>query len=327
MDQATKDRAERLKTEAVAKVNTMKPAGSRSYVSDRLRSLNAIVQAEPLDTSEPPPPEPTPTPPPVSGLSPIAAPVGPLTDRVGGQYGAYLGPYEILNQGKRLVEKLHCRDQTDDNVRIMAWQNGQAQPVAPPVEVHDLVLEDASRATPMSANGTTESNLWIGSTANVSRCELRRGAWMGLWTGGICTVAQGGCYRAKFEDMKITEQRVGIYVEHNTRESEFRRMLIGSKSIGIKVEWWYSGQGSHHLLFEDMRIDCGLQNDGNIPADAAVWVDAGNYAVTFRNIVIPQGRVYLPNRRVVDIANTTTNVRRPDGSAVPIVYHDRAIGA
>ena len=51
-------------------------------------------------------------------------------------------------------------------------------------------------------------------------CACARARWSGLWTG---TAAR----RARFEDIDIDGTPTGVYVEHFTRDSTFRRLRIG----------------------------------------------------------------------------------------------------
>ena len=260
----------------------------------------------------------------------IAPPVGPFTTFDGkyvSAYGVYWGSWEQDWNVSREFRKLHVKNHRRDNVRLMAWANGGARPVDPPALVEDCIFEDASATPPRSLDGTAESNLWVGCSATVRRVILRRGAWMGLWTGGSTSDPKKNCYRSTFEDMLIEEQRVGIYVEHKTRESAFRRFEIEARESGITVEWWYGGSGSANNTFEDFDITITGTTWG--PRDGyGIMVDAGNYGHTFRNGVIRGGKgIELP-KRLVDPSqpNVVEDVVDEAGIPVKITYHDRAIG-
>ena len=254
-------------------------------------------------------------------------PVGPFTE-IDGNYATEYGA-SWLGSGSRTFQKLYIHENNRDNIRAMHWSNGSAQPVPAdnPIIVEDCKLYDASASPPLSLNGTAESNLWIGGRAEVRRVDLRRGAWMGLWTGGITTNPVAGCYQSLFEEMSITQQRVGIYCEHVTKECTFRNFVIEAEENGVYIEWWYGGIGSNDLLFEDFEID--ITGGGWGPRDGyGFMLDAGTYGCTIRNGIIRGGKgIELPNHRAgPGTANTVTNVVDENGDPVTITYHDRPIG-
>jgi hypothetical protein len=254
-------------------------------------------------------------------------PVGPFTE-IDGNYATEYGA-SWLGSGSRTFQKLYIHENNRDNIRAMHWSNGSAQPVPAdnPIIVEDCKLYDASASPPLDLGGTAESNLWIGGRANVNRVDLRRGAWMGLWTGGITTNPVAGCYQSTFTNMSITEQRVGIYCEHVTKECTFSNFVIEAEENGVYIEWWYGGIGSNDLLFEDFEID--ITGGGWGPRDGyGFMLDAGTYGCTIRNGIIRGGKgIELPNHRAgPGTANTVTNVVDENGDPVTITYHDRPIG-
>lgn len=259
-----------------------------------------------------------------------ALPVGTL-DLIDGQfqteYGINWGAWEMQNNKPRSFIKKKVVNHSRDNIRVMAWAGGQAQAVNPPVIIEDVICENARANPPKSLDGTSESNLWVGCTANCKRVVLRNGAWMGLWTGGDTMLANGGCTGSTFEDFTIENQRIGVYIEHITRGCLFKRFSIKASEIGINVEWWYGGRGSHSCTIEDFDITI----NGNYPTNDrrgwAISLDAGTYGFKIRNGIIRGSKgIELPKRMAGGTSNVIENVRRPDGSPVPIIYHDRAIG-
>lgn len=216
-----------------------------------------------------------------SGLT-IAPPVGPFVT-VDGAFqtstGVYYGAYELA-QGKREIKKYIVRNHTDINVGAMNWKDGAAHPISSPVLIEDIIAEGASRTPPRSADGTSEANMWVGTTAIARRFVLRNGAWMGLWTGGLGGPGMG-CQNSLFEDFEVLDQpHIGIYIEHETANTTFRRFRVRSQGTGINVEWWYredNGEmgGSHGLIIEDFDI--------RSEEDWGIFIDAGNYDITIRN--------------------------------------------
>lgn len=215
----------------------------------------------------------------------------------------------------RHYDRLHCLNHRANNGQFMAWSDGEALPVNPPIRISDCIFEHASASPPGSANGTAEANLWVGLSAHVNRVVLRDGAWMGLWTGG-------SCHGSTFQNLRISEQRIGIYMEHDTTKCRFRDLLI-SADTGITVEWSYGGHGSHSNVIEDFDITC------TDPQGYGIFLDGGPYGFTIRNGVIRGGAgISVPRldpRYMVDPfkPNVIENVTRPDGSPVPVTYHER----
>jgi len=153
---------------------------------------------------------------------------------------------------------------------------------ATPTLVEDAVITGVYRASRGSANGTAEAGIWAGNNSTVRRVQVRDTGWMGIWTGGDCN-------DALFEDLEIGNIHgnapgygpigTGIYLEHYTRRTVFRRFQIsGVYEAGIKTEWAdpaYAGTNpipgeslgaSHANLFEDGEISSVV--DGVFFADS-----------------------------------------------------------
>lgn len=266
------------------------------------------------------------TAPPPTGLSPIAAPIGPFTE-VDGNYATDHGIYRSGPGPYAPIKGVYAHEHIRSNISAMNWHDGRSWPVSgAPVVIEDIICEDCHANPPLSLNGTAECNLWVGCNADVKRVVLKRGAWMGLWTGGSAPMGSGGgCWGSIFEDLTIVEQRIGIYVEHTTEGTTFRRLHIEASMTGVNVEWWYNGIGSRSCLFEDGYV--------KVPSgQPAFFLDAGTYGFTLRNLVIEDGYIALP-RNLVDPSkpNVVENVRRLDGTPLTeanggIVYHSNLIG-
>lgn len=193
-----------------------------------------------------------------------------------------------------------------------------------------------------SYDGTSEANLFIGGHCTVNRIDLRRGGWMGLWTGGISETTGAGCYQSTFQNMSITEQRIGIYLEHDTIGCTFSNFEIQASHTGINSEWWYKDgpsntlSGSHSNVFEDFVIDMSTSattptedlDDFGTRVGWGIWLAAGTYGCTIRNGTIIGGEgIRLPNNRVSPgTANTVTNVVDGNGDPVRVYYDNEAYG-
>ena len=113
---------------------------------------------------------------------------------------------------------------------------------------------------------------------------------MGMWTGCMCD-------GSVISDFDLSgNPHVGLYVEHVTRNTVFRRFKIdhAGDANAVNVEWWYADTtygpllpyagkaGSYGLTFEEFDI--------TVPAGQwAFFLDAGTFGCTIRNGVIRGG--------------------------------------
>lgn len=220
--------------------------------------------------------------------------------------------YEMEHGKPREWKRLRIVNDLEWNLLAMPWPV-PAKFIGAPVVGEDLILERAVGKTATEKNGTAEANLWLGCPGTFRRVLCKGGGWMGVWTGA-------GCSGSTLEDLTLLEQRVGIYIEHVTQDTVFRNLHIESSGTGITVEWWYEGSGSH---------DCTIENfDITVPDDQwGIFLDAGTYGFKIRNGIIRGGKgIGLPKNLAKEVPNLVENVVRPDGTPVPIIYHDNVIG-
>ena len=198
----------------------------------------------------------------------------------------------------------------------------------------------AGSAVNKSLDGTGEFNLQIGGHATVNRVDLRNAGWTGLWTGGIAETTGAGCYQSTFQNMSITDQRIGIYCEHDTIGCTFSNFEIEASVVGVNMEWWYRDgpsnvlSGSYGNVFENFDIDMTSSTFTASPDDWltrsgwGIWLSAGSYGNTIRNGVIRGGNgIRLPSNRVSPgTANTVTNVVDENGDPVRVYYDSEAYG-
>jgi hypothetical protein len=140
--------------------------------------------------------------------------------------------------------------------------------------VEDVDVAGISRRNPGSSNGRAEACLWIGNTGSVRRVRARSCAWTGLWTG---TAATG----ATFDQIDINGTPTGVYLEHFTRDSTFRRLRVGPDvKVGLTAEWadpsWGRRPASVDNLVEDSRFDSQV---------AGVYLDEGTTRTTVRRSI------------------------------------------
>ena len=145
-----------------------------------------------------------------------------------------------------------------------------AQISRPPL-IMDIDAAYVSRPVPKSSNGTAEACVWIGNTAIVRRIRAHDCAWDGLWTG---TAA----HHALFEDIRVTNSYVGVYVEHFAHSSTFRRLQIGpSVPNGLICEWADPGWGSRPACV-DILVEQSTFNTSFF----GVYLDEGTTGTTVR---------------------------------------------
>jgi hypothetical protein len=168
------------------------------------------------------------------------------------------------------IRRLVARGFTDAGVLVDANEPARKRP-SEPFEVSDVDVARVSRPRPGSSQGRAEACVWIGDTGTVRRVRARECAWSGLWTG---TAAR----RARFEDIDIDATPTGVYVEHFTRDSAFRRLRIGADvRIGVLAEWaapeWGRRPASVGNVIEDSTIASTI---------AGVYLDEGSTRTTVR---------------------------------------------
>jgi hypothetical protein len=169
-----------------------------------------------------------------------------------------------------VIERLVARRFRDFGVLVDA--NKPARDASQPgFRLTDIDVAGVARPSPGSSMGTAEACVWIGNTGTVRRVRARSCAWSGLWTG---TAAN----RAQFDQIDVDRARTGIYVEHFTHSSRFRRLRIGpSVRVGLNAEWadpaWGRRPASVDNLIEDSRFESSL---------AGIYLDEGTTRTTVR---------------------------------------------
>lgn len=162
-----------------------------------------------------------------------------------------------------VVRRVTIRRFTDFGIYVDANQLGRG-PLAAPFRIQDADIAHVGRRDPGSSDGRAEACVWIGNTGTVRRVRARSCAWTGLWTG---TATQ----RTLVDRFDVDHAPTGVYLEHFTRESTFRRMRIGRDvRVGLTAEWadpaWDRRPASVDNLIELSRFDSRL---------AGVYLDEG----------------------------------------------------
>ncbi len=147
----------------------------------------------------------------------------------------------------------------------------QRGPLSNPFRIRDADVAHVGRSDPGSSNGRAEACIWIGNTGSVRRVRLRSCAWTGLWTGTATD-------RARIDGLDVDLAPTGVYVEHFTRDSTFRRLRVGPQvRVGLTAEWadpaWDRRPASVDNLIELSRFESWL---------AGVYLDEGTTRTTVR---------------------------------------------
>jgi hypothetical protein len=169
-----------------------------------------------------------------------------------------------------VVRRVVVRGFTDYGVLADANELNRGE-LRDPLTVADVDVAHVSRRVPGSSNGRAEACVWIGNTGSVRRVRVRSCAWSGLWTG---TATQG----ATFDQINVDRTPTGVYLEHFTYRSTFRRLRIGRHvEVGLTAEWadpsWGSRPASVDNLIENSRFASTL---------AGIYLDEGTTRTTVR---------------------------------------------
>ncbi len=164
------------------------------------------------------------------------------------------------------ASRLVVREFTDYGVLVDANEPARTE-LERPFRLADVDVAGVARPLPRSSNGTAEACVWVGNPGVVERVRARRCAWTGLWTG---TATSG----AVFDRIDVDRTPTGVYVEHFTRSSRFRRLEIGDEvRIGLLTEWADPDSGGRAASFDNVIEDSWFAS-----WLAGVYLDAGNDA-------------------------------------------------
>ena len=193
---------------------------------------------------------------------------------------------------------------------VIVDANGRDTPVGRPPLLEDVDAAYVSWSPPRSSNGTAEACVWIGNTAVVRRVRAHDCAWEGLWVGTAAS-------NALFEDIRMTDVGIGVYLEHFVNSATFRRLQIGPNvNRGLTCEWadpkWDSQPACVDNVVEQSSFDTQI---------VGVYLDAGTTRTTVRSSTFAnQCWAAIGNFRGVDNLHDTSgndySALRP--GAVPI---------
>ncbi len=143
-----------------------------------------------------------------------------------------------------------------------------------PYSLGDLTIARVSRKVPGSSNGTAEACLWLGSRGTVQRVSVHNCAISGIWTGTAMK-------SSRVEDATISASRVGIYIEHFTTGTTFRRLRFeGGVERGVNAEWANHAQGGRAA-----SVDNVIENAYFKTSHVGVYLDQGTTRTVVRHSV------------------------------------------
>jgi hypothetical protein len=144
--------------------------------------------------------------------------------------------------------------------------------VTRPPLVEDVDAAYVTWSPPGSSNGTAEACVWIGNTAVVRRIRAHDCAGEGLWVGSAAN-------NALFEDVRVTNIDIGVYIEHFVHSTTFRRLQIGPNVLrGLTCEWADPAWGSQPACVDDVVEWSSFDTQ-----KVGVYLDKGTTGTTVRN--------------------------------------------
>ena len=169
-----------------------------------------------------------------------------------------------------VIRRVKVRRFADFGIFVDANHLGRG-PLGAPFRIEDADVARVGRRDPGSSDGRAEACVWIGNTGTVRRVRARSCAWTGLWTG---TATQ----RALVDRFDVDRAPTGVYVEHFTHDSRFRRLRIGRDvRVGLIAEWadpaWDRQPASVGNLIELSRFESHL---------TGVYLDEGTTRTSVR---------------------------------------------
>jgi hypothetical protein len=143
-----------------------------------------------------------------------------------------------------------------------------------PYSLRDLTIARVSRRVAGSSNGTAEACLWLGSRGAVQRVSVHNCAISGIWTGTAMK-------SSRVEDATIARSRVGIYIEHFTIGTTFRRLRFGpGVTRGVNAEW-----ANHAQSGRPGSVDNVIENAYFRTSHVGVYLDLGTTRTFVRHSV------------------------------------------
>jgi hypothetical protein len=148
-----------------------------------------------------------------------------------------------------------------------------------PFSLSDLSISRVRRVLRGSSNGRAEACLWLGSPGTAKRVSVSRCGITGIWTG---TATHG----SHVVDATINHTPVGIYIEHYTTGTTFKRLRVGPDvDRGVNAEWSNLAAGRKPASSDNV-IEGAYFRTGHV----GVYLDEGTTrTVVRRTMFVGQG--------------------------------------
>jgi hypothetical protein len=182
-----------------------------------------------------------------------------------------------------------------------------------PFTLQDLSVSRVARRVPGSSDGTAEACLWLGSRGIVRRVSVRRCGVTGVWTGTATR-------HSRIEDAVVDRTPVGIYIEHFTTGTIFRRLRIGpSVSRGVNAEWANPALGGRPASVDSLIEDGYLHT-----THVGIYLDQGTTRTVIRRCTfVGQAWAAIGDYRGIDNRYVENDFKGIARTAVPVSYeHD-----
>jgi hypothetical protein len=180
------------------------------------------------------------SPPPSGNLSIINPPRTPFAQRDSMLF--------VREFGSGVTDHIHVTSSPDFGIGVMQWPPASWQGT---YIVRDCIAENVV-LPPFDLEGFNEACFWFGQTLYAYRFLGRNAEWMGMFTGSRFV-------DSVVEHFQLIDQPwVGLYPEHVSGRSVFRKFNIESRKNGVNVEWTY--HDDVHSTFYDQQT--GLNAGG-----------------------------------------------------------------
>jgi parallel beta helix pectate lyase-like protein len=159
-----------------------------------------------------------------------------------------------------------------------------------PYMLEDLAISQVMRPVPGSSDGTAEACLWLGSTGTLRRARVRSCGVSGIWTGSANTGSH-------VQDVAVDRTPVGIYIEHFTTGTTFRRLRIGPNvDRGVNAEW-----ANHALSGKPASVDNVIESCYFHTRLIGVYFDEGTTRTVVRRCTfVGQSRAAIGDYKGID---------------------------
>lgn len=273
------------------------------------------------------------------GFVGVDPPVGPFTTLTTEQF--YRDGDGLLTE-KLFIDFTQTSGANTAGIGNMRWP--YAGPSTGIWTLRDCKVRNVSGIPPRIRDGTGECGLWIGEKTFGSRLEVWNCAWMNM-------VTLAACEGSRFDNLDLHDNpHVGLYMEHVSRDLEFRNCSFGGSRLGItpdsssiNVEWWYTDSiytnamnlpyngraGSYSCRFIDCEIYCppytGVGKDYEI---RGAFLDAGTFDFLFERCRFwgPGSALGFPNNLVDPSKPNRVIDCIFDNAGSQVTYHSNGIG-